>query len=134
CVAQLILPTGWARRARRSVRAMAICIAAISIAILPVGIYAVIHGSPNLHVQASSPYEVGRALWNFAGHNIAYGLVLAAATSIGVFITLRARRTRPRRRVLPVGGTIALCAWLGVPFALAYVASQPKLNLHLFAW
>ena len=129
--ALLVLPSDWRARARRSLRAMVVCIAAISVAILPLGIYAVTHGSPNLHVQASSPYEVGRALWNFAGHNIAYGLLLAAATTIGVLVTLRAR---PWRGALPVGAAIALCAWLAVPFALAYVASQPRLNLHLFAW
>ena len=132
--ALLVLPNDWRARARGSLRAMVICIAAISVAILPLAVYAVTHGSPNLHVQASSPYEVGRALWNFAGHSIVYGLLLAAATTIGVLLTLRARRTRPWRRTLPVGAAIALCAWLAVPFALAYVASQPRLNLHLFAW
>jgi hypothetical protein len=128
-VALLVLPTDWRARARRSLRGMAVCIAAISVAMVPLAVFALTHGSPNLHVQPSSPYEVARALWNIAGQNILYGLLLAAGTTSGVLLTVRARRMRLRGRALPLGPVVALCAWVAVPFALAYVASQPKLNL-----
>jgi len=132
--ALLWLPTQWRDAARRSLRAMAICLVAISAAALPLLVFAATHGSPNLHVPPSSPYEVARALWNIAGHSVWYGLLLAGATTAGIVFTLRARRTRPGSRALPLGPAIILCSWLAVPFVLAYVASQPRLNLHLFAW
>jgi mannosyltransferase len=132
--ALLWLPTQWRDAARRSLRPMAICLVAISVAALPLLVFAATHGSPNLHVPPSSPYEVARALWNIAGHSVWYGLLLAGATTAGLVFTLRARRTRPRSRAFPLGPAVVLCSWLAVPFALAYVASQPRLNLHLFAW
>ena len=33
-----------------------------------------------------------------------------------------------------LGPLIALGAWVCVPVALSYAASQPRLNLHLFSW
>jgi uncharacterized membrane protein len=131
--ALLWLPTPWRDAARRSLRAMAISLVAISAAALPLLIFAATHGSPNLHVPPSSPYEVARALWNIAGRSVWYGLLLAAATLTGIVFTLRARTRRPSR-AFPLGPTVVLCCWLAVPFGLAYVASQPRLNLHLFAW
>jgi hypothetical protein len=133
-IALLWLPTQWRDAARRSLRAMAICLVAISAAALPLLVFAATHGSPNLHVPPSSPYEVARALWNIAGRSVWYGLLLAGATAAGIVFTLRAWRTRRRSRVFPLGPAVVLCSWLAVPFVLAYVASQPRLNLHLFAW
>jgi len=132
--ALLWLPTQWRDAARRSLRAMAISLVAISAAALPLLVFAATHGSPNLHVPPSSPYEVARALWNIAGHSVWYGLLLAGATAAGIVFTLRAWRTRRGSRAFPLGPAVVLCSWLAVPFVLAYVASQPKLNLHLFAW
>ena len=132
--ALLWLPSEWRDAARRSRRAMAICLVAISVAALPLVVFAATHGSPNLHVPPSSPYEVARALWNFAGHSVWYGLLLAGATAAGIVLTVRARRTRPRSSAFPLGPAVVLCCWLAVPFGLAYVATQPRLNLHLFAW
>ena len=128
------LPSEWRDAARRSLRAMAISLGAISVAALPLVVFAATHGSPNLHVPLSSPYEVARALWNIAGHSIWYGLLLAAATAAGILFTLRARGTSPRSRAFPLGPAVVLCSWLAVPFGLAYVASQPRFDLHLFAW
>jgi hypothetical protein len=132
--ALLWLPTQWRDAARRSLRAMAICLVSISVAALPLLVFAATHGSPNLHVPPSSPYEVARALWNIAGRSVWYGLLLAGATAAGIVFTLRAWRTGRRSRAFPLGPAVVLCSWLAVPFVLAYVASQPRLNLHLFAW
>lgn len=133
-IALLWLPSEWRVAARRSLRAMAICVLAISVAALPLLVFAATHGSPNLHVPPSSPYEVARALWNIAGHSVWYGLLLAGAAAAGIVFTLKARRTRRRSRAFPLGPAVVLCCWLAVPFGLAYLASQPRLNLHLFAW
>jgi mannosyltransferase len=131
----LVAPTAWRGRARRSFRAMIASLAGISIAILPLVIYAATHGSSNVHIPTSSPYEVARVLWNISGHSIIFGLLLAAATAAAVLLTMRAhRRSRTSRRALPVGPAIALACWLAIPFGLAYAASQPGVNLHLFAW
>jgi uncharacterized membrane protein len=132
--ALLWLPSEWRDGARRSLRAMAVCLVAISAAALPLLVFAATHGSPNLHVPTSSPYEVARALWNFAGHSVWYGLLLAGATAAAIVFTLRARRTPSRGRALPLGPAVVLCCWLAVPFGLAYLASQPRFDLHLFAW
>ena len=132
--ALLLLPSECRTAARRSLRAAAIAFAVVCVAALPLVIYAITHGSPNLHVGPSGPYEVARALWNIAGHSVWYGVLLAGATAAAIFFTLRARRTRPRSAALALGPVVVVCSWLVVPFGLAYLATQPRLNLHLFAW
>ena len=133
--ALLLLHTDWRMRARHSLRAMALSVAAISVAIMPLVVFAALHGSSNLHVGPASLLEAAKALWNISGHSLVYGLLLAVAASAAVLLAVRAQRRSAREsRALRGGATAALVCWLIVPFALAYVASQPGLNLHLFAW
>jgi hypothetical protein len=61
--------------------------------------------------------------------------LLAVAATAGVLLAVRAYRQAGRERRAPwKGATAALGCWLIIPFALAYLASQPGVNLHLFAW
>jgi mannosyltransferase len=132
--ALLVLPTGWREPARRSFRAMAASIAAVFVAIVPLIVFTASHGPSNVHIPPSSPYELARVLWNISGHSVVYGLLLAGATIAGALLTLRAHRRGSGWRELPLGPAIAIGCWLLVPFTLAYAASQPRVNLHLFAW
>ena len=125
----VILPGGARERVRGSLGGFAASVAAIGAAAIPIAFYALRHGSTNPHIGPAGLLELGRLLWNIAGHNLIYGGLLGAAVLIAVVFAITARRSPVRRRA-----TMALGCWLLVPIVLSYAATQPRLNLHLFAW
>jgi mannosyltransferase len=124
-----LIRNDWRDRARRSLGAMAISVAAVSLAVLPLLPVVVLHGSTNAWVPPANLVAFGRFLWNVSGHVIVFGFLLGATLAIPLLLRISARR-----RELPVGPTVALFCWLIVPIVLAYALTQPRLNLHLFVW
>lgn len=124
----LLLRTEWREAARRSVADMVVSVSAIGVAFAPLAIHAALRGSTNPHVAPATLYGFARLLWNLAGHSVLYGVLLAGAAA-GAVIVMRSGKGR-----VEASGIVALVCWLTVPVALSYVATQPRLNLHLFEW
>ncbi len=130
--ALVVLPSESRERLRRSLGGFALSVAAIGGVAIPVAAYALRHGSTNPHIPPAGLLEVGRLFWNIAGHNLVYGSLLGAAVLIAVgFVAFTYRKTRSRMLLWPM---VALGSWLTIPVLLSYAATQPRLNLHLFAW
>jgi hypothetical protein len=141
-----LIRNDWRDRARRSLGAAAISVAAVSLAVAPMVPVALLHGSTNWWVPPANLVAFGRFLWNVSGHVVVYGLLLGATLAVALILTVAAnvrsrRRSSPhpalpreRGRELSGGPTVALFCWLIVPIVLAYAATQPRLNLHLFVW
>jgi mannosyltransferase len=129
----LFTPNDWQNQARLSLREMAGSVAVICAAISPMVVYAVGHGSTNPWIQPAGASDIARLLWNIAGHNIMYGLLLGAAVVTAAVSMIHAARGLPVRGLEP-GRSLALACWLLVPVILSYIATQPRFNLHLFAW
>jgi mannosyltransferase len=133
--ALLVLPSESRGRVRRSVGRMATSVVVFGVAVLPMVLYFLGHGSTNAWLPPASPAAFLRLLWNMAGHDVVYGSFLGAAAFAAVFFTIRARKRRdPSRSTLPVALVVALGCWLCVPVALSYATTQPLFNLHLFSW
>jgi hypothetical protein len=134
-VALLVLPNEWRVSARRSVRPMAISVGAIGVVVLPMVPYVVGHGSTNTWVPPASAVALLRLLWNMAGHDAIYGILLGATI---IALTVLVAHGRDRRDAsggpLPRALMIALACWLCFPIAASYAVTQQYLNLHLFAW
>jgi mannosyltransferase len=131
----LVVPNDWRSRARRSLGAMAVSVAAICASLSPMVVYAVRHGPTNTHIQPANAYGMARLLWNIAGHNVVYGVLLGAAILAAVVITIGVTTRRGTHgQTLWPGRNVALVSWLLVPVVLSYAATQPGFNLHLFAW
>jgi len=131
--ALVVLPSESRGRLRRSLGGFALSVAAIGAAAIPIAADALRHGSTNPHIPPAGLLEVGRLVWNIAGHNVVYGSLLGTVVLLAVaFVALTVRRS-PSGRVL-LWPTVALGSWLIVPILLSYAATQPRLNLHLFAW
>jgi hypothetical protein len=128
----------WRDRARQSLGPMAISVAAICLALAPVVPVVLLHGATNAWVPPADGVAVGRFFWNLSGHVIVYGLLLGATLAFPVILSVRAAFRRRRHRAWEgsqlSGPTVALLCWLTVPIVLAYTATQPRLNLHLFVW
>jgi mannosyltransferase len=128
----LILPTEWRDRARRSIRSMVISVGLICVALLPMALFFVRHGSTNAWLPPAGAAAVLRAVWNVAGHDVVYALLLGGAAIAAMAVTARAiGGPRPSQNIAPA---IALTCWLCVPIAISYALTQPVLNLHLFSW
>jgi 4-amino-4-deoxy-L-arabinose transferase-like glycosyltransferase len=133
--ALFVLRNEWRERVRRSVRPMAISVAAICIAVLPMELYVAGHGSTNAWIPPANATAFLRLLWNMAGHDVIYGSLLgAAAITAAVFVVSARRRTERTRAPLPRSLTVVLGCWLCFPVAFSYAVTQRYLNLHLFAW
>ena len=134
--ALLILPGGPQARLRRSLGPFARSLAAICLAVIPMGAYFFRHGSTNAWLPPADVTGLVRLLWNLAGHQISYGVLLAVALVAVAVLAYRARSDRPAASSASLGlaPVVALACWLGIPVALSYAASQPRLNLHLFSW
>jgi mannosyltransferase len=133
--ALLAVPNEWRGRVRRSVRPMAVSVAAIGLAILPLTLYVVGHGSTNAWIPPANAVGLLRLLWNVAGHDVIYGALLgAAAITAAVFAARARRRTQESGIHLPRSFAVALGCWLCFPVVLSYAVTQGYLNLHLFAW
>jgi mannosyltransferase len=124
-VVLLLIRSDWHDRARRSWREMAISVAAICLAAVPLVPVVVLHGSTNAWVPPANLVAFARFLWNISGHVVVYGLLLGATLALALILQ------RGRKIVAP---TAALFCWLIVPIVLAYALTQPRLNLHLFVW
>jgi hypothetical protein len=126
----LILPTQWRDRVRRSTRSMVTSVGLISVAFLPMVRYYVAHGSTNAWLPPAGLAAVLRAVWNVAGHDVVYGLLLGGAGIAAMAVTARGiHRPRSSQTI-----ALALTSWLCVPIAISYALTQPYLNLHLFSW
>jgi len=123
-------------RLRRSAGAFARSVAAIGVAVIPMGAYFFRHGSTNAWLPPADATGLVRLLWNVAGHQVIYGVLLGVAVLAVVVLAIRARghRAKAAHAWPRLGPLIALGAWVCVPVALSYAASQPRLNLHLFSW
>jgi len=133
--ALLVLPNEWRDRVRRSVRPMAVSVAAICIAVLPMALYVAGHGSTNAWIPPANAVAFLRLLWNMAGHDVMYGSLLGAAAIVAAVFVVRARRrAQGSGAPLPRPLAIALGCWLCFPVALSFAVTQGYLNLHLFAW
>jgi len=132
--ALLVLPTEWRAHARRSLPAAIASFGAIGLAVLPLAVYTLRHGSTNPQIGPAGIGDVARLIWNIAGHDVVFGTVLGVTVAVAIAVTARAARGRDPERKIPVAPAVALASWLIVPVALSYAATQPRLNLHLFAW
>ena len=128
----LILPTEWRDRARRSIRSMVMSVGFICVALLPMVVWFVAHGSTNAWLPPAGAAAVLRAVWNVAGHDVVYALLLGGAAIAAMAVT--ARGIRGPRSSQTIAPAIALTCWLCVPIAISYALTQPYLNLHLFSW
>ncbi len=150
----LIVPGRWRAGARASWRPMALAAAAVCVLILPI-LYAAQHFGgqstwipvPTLadlrafiSLLASGTYSTANAALPALALALA-GLALAAAAlarvrwSAWLPAARLAEAWEPRLRALvrvPRPGVLALACWLTLPLALAYLASQPFPNLHVF--
>jgi hypothetical protein len=131
----LALPTEWRRLAQRSLRPMAISLGAIAVALIPVVLLALSQGSSNRQVPPATVRDLARLLWNIAGHNLVFGVLLALAVAIAVVTQQAPKEPLPRRfRHGQWDKILLLLCWLIVPVVLSFALTQPQLNLHLFAW
>src|SRR2546428_955396 len=114
---------------------MAISLAVICIAVMPIVVYFAGHGSTNPWLPPANAVAFIRLLWNTAGHDVIYGSLLGAAAIPAVVFVIRDRsRTVRSRAPLPIAPAVTLGCWLCFPVAVSYAVTQPYLNLHLFAW
>ena len=130
----LVIRSEWRERARRSVRAAIASFGAIGLAALPLVLYALRHGSTNPQIPPAGMTEVARFAWNVAGHDPLFALALGGAIVLAIALTVRTMRAGLRQRSSLLAPVLALACWLIVPIVLSYAATQPRFNLHLFAW
>jgi 4-amino-4-deoxy-L-arabinose transferase-like glycosyltransferase len=133
-VVLLALRTEWGADARRSIRAAIASFGAIGLAALPLVAYTLRHGPTNPQIGPAGITEIARLVWNVAGHDVVFGIVLGVSVAIGIALTVRQARRSAEERTLALAPAVALACWLIVPIVLSYAATQPRFNLHLFAW
>jgi 4-amino-4-deoxy-L-arabinose transferase-like glycosyltransferase len=125
----------WQARVRRSIRPIVASLAASFVLILPAGVDAYLHGGQNW-VAPANLHDVRAFLHFAAGDSRPYEYVMLAGVVIAVFMAglalfpRFARFTRTTRN--DFGAAIALVAWFAMPIVIAFVLTQPQLNLHLF--
>lgn len=122
-LALLLMRTEWQGLARRSIRPLAVSLVAIAVALIPIALLALHQGSSNAQVPPATPTDLARLVWNIVGHNLVFGALL------GIAVTIAVVACRPRS-----GRMLVLLSWLTVPVVLSFALTQPRLNLHLFAW
>jgi uncharacterized membrane protein len=142
--------------ARAALRSAIVALGAVVVLALPLGVDFMLHGQPNDFVSVAN---LGDIPWFFIRSQLAapsrqYTYVVAWI--LGAFAILavassalwslprasawmiRVREARDTPAVVTVAylppGAAALVTWLLIPMALAFLATQPYLNLHLFYW
>jgi hypothetical protein len=148
----LILPGTWRESARRAWRDMATSLIALLILCVPLFLDALTHGGANSWVPPATPGRLREFFLLLNGYddrllqlNIAACLLALLVTTLTLLPStqrLIARLARPDGRdnlrmpnvhvAESRPGVAALACWFLVPSALAYVTTQPQLNLHLF--
>jgi len=145
----LIMPGPWRGEARANWRSMALAVGAVGVLALPI-VYAAQHfGGESVWIPVPTPADL-RALIVLLAQGTSNTPLLApalAGLALAVTMLVRVRWSAwlpaarlaeawgPRLRALlrvPRPGVLLLVCWLVLPPALAYVASQPHPNLHLF--
>ncbi len=154
----LVAPGPWREAVRRSSRALSVNLGLVLLFIVFIALDVKVHGSSNNQLGPASLAGLLRLGWHIGGQNPVYALLLAAACAVGVAATLRlplgappgapdraadgagARgvtalgwKTGTLRPAWYPGLTLALLSWLLAPIVLAYVLSQRRFNVHLFA-
>ncbi|HEY7982553.1 MAG TPA: glycosyltransferase family 39 protein [Ktedonobacterales bacterium] len=147
----LVAPGPWRAKARAELLPMALAVGAVAILVLPI-VYAAQHfGGQSTWIPIPTLTDVRAFIVLLAAGTansalLVLALVLAAlAVVAAVAARLRwsawlpaarlADAWGPRLRALaraPRPGVLPLVCWLALPLALAYFASQPHPNLHLF--
>ncbi len=135
--ALLVLPTTWRAQAHAELVSFLKSLGLVSFLVLPLAVDAAIHGSSGDWVQTVDAMGVYRLLGALSGANALYALLLAAMGGLAVLgagrsVALRGRPAQMQSSDVLVGPTVLMGSWLCVPLVLAYAASQPGHNLHLF--
>jgi len=156
--ALLVIPGPWREAVRRSSLGLGMAFGVVVLFLIPIALDVKVHGSSNNQLGPPSLTDLLRLGWHIGGQNPVYVLLLATACAIGVIATLRrpsGMRSGEPGRATDGGGargvtalgwgagtpgpagypglTLALLSWLLVPIVLAYILSQRRFNLHLFA-
>jgi mannosyltransferase len=143
--------------ARAALRSAIVALCAVVVLALPLAADFALHGQPNQFVPIA---QLGDIPWFFIRSQLAvpsrqYAYIFAIEQGILVALAISASalwsfpRTSKLLRPIQLShgvrplmasvaylppGVAALAAWLLVPIAIAFLATQPYLNLHLFYW
>lgn len=147
----MLLPCRWQTQARQSWRSMAVSLAGVAILVSPVTIDALIHGGANYWVPVATRQDIHDLFINLSGNLetlMQFSLALCAlGVTIAILYGIPATRSLLQRLSLnlsspalpdgrifgrPRPGILALACWLLIPLVLAYIATKPYLNEHLF--
>jgi uncharacterized membrane protein len=145
CLGAALLGHGvWANRVRRWWSRVWVSVAAIGLLVVPILVDAGLHGASNTWVPTARLSELRSLYGLIGGQSRLYKAVLTVACLLAVLAVLAPRLTgaarlatrwlaAPRTRL---GGdrwpVLTLLAWVLVPVAISYAASQPIHNFHLF--
>ena len=134
-VALLIIPGRWRERVRANLRSLIIAFGMVFLLVLPIGIDAALNGGQHW-VPPVGLRDVREFFRFLGGDSRSYELLVFGSAMLGGLLTLAAR-IRPfdrltRARPEWLGPAVAIACWFLVPLGIAFVFTQPHLNLHLF--
>ena len=132
-LALLVIPGAWRGRVQANLRPLVISFGVAFVLVLPIGIDAALHGGP-VWVPPVGLHDVREFFSFLGGDSRRYELLVFGSAALGGLLALLAwiRPALTRARPEWFGAATAMACWFLVPLGIAFVLTQPHLNLHLF--